>query len=200
VQLLFGLGLVFQLAVGRMDAELALGWKILPSATVMFVVGLIDDLWGLKPAHKLAGQVIAAGVACWSSILIRDVEEHFGNLSGSAEPCSKSIDARVPYLDHTLVERLWNTPPESKLDKNLNKPQLVRAVDDDAVLQAGMRPKRGFAFPMARWMKIAAPEMQEIAESGSLVQGAVRGCWNDFSRGHTHWSLAWALTVPGATS
>jgi hypothetical protein len=44
-------------------------------------------------------------------------------------------------------------------------------------------------------MKIAAPEMQKIAESGSLSRGAVRDCWNDFSQGHVHWSRAWALTV-----
>jgi asparagine synthase (glutamine-hydrolysing) len=154
------------------------------------------------------------------------LEEHFGNLGSSTEPgaasinyiemkrylhdqllrdtdvfsMAHSIEARVPYLDHTLVERLWNTPPESKLDRNLNKPLLVRAADDETVLQAGMRPKRGFTFPMARWMKMAAPEMQEIAESGSLVRGAVRECWNDFSQGHMHWSRAWALTVLGATS
>jgi asparagine synthase (glutamine-hydrolysing) len=111
-----------------------------------------------------------------------------------------SIEARVPYLDHVLVERLWNTAPELKFDKAINKPLLVRAVDDPAVLAAGSRPKRGFTFPMARWMKTSAAEMCEIAETGSLERSAVRDYWGDFSQGRLHWSRAWALTVLGATN
>ena len=116
-----------------------------------------------------------------------------------------SIEARVPYLDHVLVERLWNTAPalklgETKLDQAMNKPLLVQAIGDASVREAGARPKRGFTFPMARWMKTAAPEMQEIAETGSLVRSAVRECWGDFSEGRMHWSRAWALTVLGATA
>ncbi len=111
-----------------------------------------------------------------------------------------SIEARVPYLDHVLVERLWNTAPSLKLSKGLNKPLLVDAIDDPAVLAAGSRPKRGFTFPMARWMKTCAPELREIAETGSLGKKAVRECWNDFSAGKMHWSRAWALTVLGAAN
>lgn len=109
-----------------------------------------------------------------------------------------SIEARVPYLDHVLVERLWRTAPQFKLDKTMNKPLLVRAVGDEAVREAGQRPKRGFTFPMARWMKSAAPEMRELAETGELVRSAVRECWSDFEQGRMHWSRAWALTVLGA--
>jgi asparagine synthase (glutamine-hydrolysing) len=154
------------------------------------------------------------------------VEEHFGEL-GAGESASAtsinyiemkrylhdqllrdtdvfsmahSIEARVPFLDHVLVERLWNTAPALKLDNALNKPLLVRAVNDEAVTQAAERPKRGFTFPMARWMKAAAPEMQEMAETGSLVKSAVRDCWGDFSQGRMHWSRAWALTVLGSTA
>jgi asparagine synthase (glutamine-hydrolysing) len=111
-----------------------------------------------------------------------------------------SIEARVPYLDHMLVERLWHTAPELKLGQGVNKPLLVRAVNDPSVLAAGARAKRGFTFPMARWMKTSAAEMQEIAETGSLVRSAVRECWADFSAGRMHWSRAWALTVLGATN
>jgi asparagine synthase (glutamine-hydrolysing) len=111
-----------------------------------------------------------------------------------------SIEVRVPYLDHVLVEKLWHTSPSLKRDKVLNKPLLVRLIDDASVRQAGQRPKLGFTFPMAHWMKTAAPEMQEMAETGSLTKTAVRECWRDFSQGRVHWSRAWALTVLGATT
>src|SRR6266853_6187690 len=64
---------LIHLAGGIMDSHLALVWKVLPSASVIFVVGIIDDLWGLKHWHKLIGQLVAACVACWSGILIQDV-------------------------------------------------------------------------------------------------------------------------------
>jgi asparagine synthase (glutamine-hydrolysing) len=111
-----------------------------------------------------------------------------------------SIEARVPYLDHMLVERLWNTAPASKLSKSVNKPLLVGAINDPAVLAAGSRPKRGFTFPMARWMKTCAPELREMAETGSLGRSAVRECWAGFSEGKVHWSRAWALTVLGSAN
>ena len=36
---------------------------VLPATALMFLVGLADDLFDLKPKHKLAGQVVAVGVA-----------------------------------------------------------------------------------------------------------------------------------------
>jgi asparagine synthase (glutamine-hydrolysing) len=111
-----------------------------------------------------------------------------------------SIEARVPYLDHVLVERLWRVAPSLKLHHAVNKPLLVRAVDDPLLLQAGSRPKNGFVFPMARWMRTCAPELREIADSGALDRGAVRQCWNDFSAGRLHWSRAWSLAVLGASN
>ena len=110
-----------------------------------------------------------------------------------------SIEARVPYLDHVLVERLWSVAPSLKLDHAVNKPLLVRAVDDPLLLRAGSRPKNGFVFPMARWMRTCAPELREIADSGALDRSAVRQCWNDFSAGRLHWSRAWSLAVVAAT-
>lgn len=111
-----------------------------------------------------------------------------------------SIEARVPYLDHVLVERLWNTAPELKLNKAMNKPLLVQAVGEACVRSAGERPKRGFTFPMAQWMRTSGPELREMAEGGALGRKAVGECWTDFSEGRMHWSRAWALTVLGATN
>jgi UDP-GlcNAc:undecaprenyl-phosphate GlcNAc-1-phosphate transferase len=64
---------IVQLFASIMNSQLALVWKVLPSASVIFAVGIIDDLWGLKHWQKLIGQTIAAGIACWSGILVLDV-------------------------------------------------------------------------------------------------------------------------------
>ncbi len=38
-------------------------WSLLPAAAIVFFTGLLDDLVGLKPAQKLLGQLVGAGVA-----------------------------------------------------------------------------------------------------------------------------------------
>lgn len=64
---------VVQWRTGILNEHLALVWKVLPAACAILAVGIIDDLWGLKAWQKLAGQVVAAGVACYSGILVVDV-------------------------------------------------------------------------------------------------------------------------------
>ena len=109
-----------------------------------------------------------------------------------------SIEARVPYLDHVVVEKAWALPAKRKLDASVNKPVLVRAVDDPAVTAAATNKKRGFSFPMNRWMQSSIGELQEIAAAARLDRGTMRQCWNQFARGELHWSRAWVLTVLGA--
>lgn len=64
--------LVVRWFFGTGDEQFVLVAKVLPAACTIFAVGIIDDLWGLKPWQKLAGQVMAAGIACSSGILSVD--------------------------------------------------------------------------------------------------------------------------------
>jgi UDP-GlcNAc:undecaprenyl-phosphate GlcNAc-1-phosphate transferase len=51
-------------------AENTLIWRILPAVTVVFVVGLVDDLLGLKPWQKLLGQLVAALLAFFAGVRV----------------------------------------------------------------------------------------------------------------------------------
>ncbi len=59
---------------GILDEHLVLVWKVSARGLHHFR-GRRDrrDLWGLRPWQKLAGQLIAAGIACWSGVLALDV-------------------------------------------------------------------------------------------------------------------------------
>jgi asparagine synthase (glutamine-hydrolysing) len=111
-----------------------------------------------------------------------------------------SIEVRVPLLDHLVVEHMAAVDSARKTPNGINKPLLVGAVDDPLLLQAGRMRKRGFSFPMDRWMKASGDELEEKAVSGKLLNTrAVRTIWKDFRTNRLHWSRAWALTVLGAT-
>jgi UDP-GlcNAc:undecaprenyl-phosphate GlcNAc-1-phosphate transferase len=55
------------------EDKLSLVWNVLPAIAVIFAVGVIDDLFGLKPWQKLIGQFAAAGLAYWAGVRIVDV-------------------------------------------------------------------------------------------------------------------------------
>jgi asparagine synthase (glutamine-hydrolysing) len=110
-----------------------------------------------------------------------------------------SIEVRVPFLDHEVVECAAALPASVKTDGALNKPVLVRAVQDAAVTEAGSRSKMGFTFPMDAWMKSQAGPLGEIARRAQgLERPEVAKAWQAFERGKLHWSQAWGLVVLGA--
>ena len=81
-----------------------------------------------------------------------------------------SIEVRVPFLDHPLVEYLSSLPAEVKLNigksdlpninanfkksdfLKLNKPLLAAAVRDLLPQEIFTRPKMGFTFPFQKWI------------------------------------------------
>ncbi|MGH9720031.1 MAG: MraY family glycosyltransferase [Bryobacteraceae bacterium] len=71
----FGLLLLSPLSGGAVVVQpyLPLVWKLLPAAAVVFATGLIDDLKGLRPLHKLAGQTAASVLAYWGGVRILGV-------------------------------------------------------------------------------------------------------------------------------
>ena len=63
------------------------------SFTVNFATGAIDDVFQLKPKQKLAGQVLAALIACIGGLRIED-------LSGQQPVCPRRNHARMARLPH----------------------------------------------------------------------------------------------------
>lgn len=60
-----------------------------------------------------------------------------------------SLEGRVPFLDHTLVEQVAGLPTRVKLGKRILKQALPGRVPE-AVLR---RPKKGFGIPVAVWFR-----------------------------------------------
>lgn len=94
-----------------------------------------------------------------------------------------SIEVRVPFLDHPLVEYVSSLPAEIKFSKSkedFNKPLLVGAVKDIIPHEILKRPKMGFTFPFEKWLR----------ESEGQQGGSGKGQFN-----HEHWSRSWARVV-----
>ena len=107
-----------------------------------------------------------------------------------------SIEVRVPYLDHRLVEHVLALPAGVKLDRTRPKPLLLSALGDRLPREIWDRPKMGFTFPMGRWMLERAADLERVClEDKRLQRPAVEAVWRAFAAGRCHWSRPWALVV-----
>jgi asparagine synthase (glutamine-hydrolysing) len=66
---------------------------------------------------------------------------------------ASGLEARVPLLDHRVVELAMRIPGAIKRDSKKGKLPLRRLVGKRLGLDVGERPKTGFNSPFARWMR-----------------------------------------------
>jgi len=73
-----------------------------------------------------------------------------------------SIESRVPFLDHLLVEFATNIPENLQLGGFAGKRILKKAVEDLLPHSILYRPKLGFPTPWSRWL--AGPQLEIIRD------------------------------------
>ncbi|MBT4464318.1 MAG: asparagine synthase (glutamine-hydrolyzing), partial [Rhodospirillaceae bacterium] len=103
---------------------------------------------------------------------------------------STSIEARVPFLDHKLVEFTMDIPQSWKLRGGETKHLLKKALGDllgDDILY---RPKMGFAAPMAEWLRGGFGEKAErgvlnskLMERGILNRNHIAALFREHREG-----------------
>jgi len=96
--------------------------------------------------------------------LPNDLLRHMDSLS-----MAFSIEARVPLLDHELVELAATMPTEHKIRAGELKAVLKDAVADLIPESALRRAKQGFNFPMHKWMHGPLRPIVEAALDPELV-------------------------------
>jgi len=70
-----------------------------------------------------------------------------------------SLEARVPFLDHQLVEFAASVPPHLKMKGNATKHLLKRVAERLLPHEVIHRPKQGFAVPIESWVRREWSEM-----------------------------------------
>ena len=70
-----------------------------------------------------------------------------------------SVEARVPFLDHHLVEYAMGIPVDLKIEGKSGKHILKRALEKVLPSDVLYRPKRGFGAPIREWFRGETGEM-----------------------------------------
>ena len=113
-----------------------------------------------------------------------------------------SLEVRVPFLDHKLIEFMFSIPGELKMDSRLNKPLLINSLDEPLPEVIIRRKKMGFTLPFEHWLgQDLKPEIEDtLSEKDAVLdefinQESVLGIWREFLKGHITWQRPWAIYV-----
>lgn len=104
------------------------------------------------------------------------------------------LEARVPFLDHRLVEFAWSLPLDLKLREGQAKWIVREAMHRHVPRQLMERPKMGFRVPLEAWLRGPLRDWAEdllshdrLAAEGFLDAGRVRALWQEHLRGTRRW-------------
>jgi asparagine synthase (glutamine-hydrolysing) len=138
---------------------------------------LLDGFTALEFGHYLQNQ------------LLRDTD---------VMSMAHSVETRVPFLDHPLVEFVVGLPAALRVDRRRPKSLLLDAAGDDLPREVWDRPKMGFTLPFEPWLRQRAAELEAACIEHTLFRpAAVESVWREFTAGRLHWSRPWALVVLG---
>ncbi len=110
-----------------------------------------------------------------------------------------SIETRVPFLDHHLVELAFSLPDRFKIRGREGKYLLKQASHGLLPEDVIHRPKRGFPVPIARWFRLPNNPFVDILldpetlRDGFLDAGFVRNRVNRFLAGEETSMELWAM-------
>jgi asparagine synthase (glutamine-hydrolysing) len=106
-----------------------------------------------------------------------------------------SLETRVPFLDHSVVELAWRMPLSMKLRGGQGKWALRQLLYRHVPKELIERPKAGFAIPIGQWLR---GPLRDWAESlldaqglncqGYLRPEPIRRIWSQHLSGRYDWS------------
>jgi len=174
---------------------------------------LMERQFGEGSFHGVPGVVIEGlteelnRLDICNSVSLLEFRLYLANMllrDGDFMSMAHGLEVRVPFLDHELVEYIFNISPRIKMRNSVPKPLLVHAMKDLLPETIYLRPKMGFSFPWDLWLRDKIrPQIEEILyefhqvdEIGIQLEQC-RSLWRSYlirTPGIT-WARIWAIYV-----
>ena len=116
---------------------------------------------------------------------------------------ANSLETRVPFLDHRVVELAWQLPLNMKIRGNESKWALRQVLYKRVPRELIDRPKAGFAIPIAQWLRGPLREWAEdlleetrLQSEGYFYPAPIRIKWAEHLSGRRdHASSLWSVLM-----
>jgi asparagine synthase (glutamine-hydrolysing) len=114
-----------------------------------------------------------------------------------------ALEARVPLIDHRVVEFAWRLPQRMKIRNGRSKWALRQILDRHVPRAIMERPKMGFGIPLGEWLRGPLRDWaehllseQRLRETGLLDSALVRRRWQEHLGGRHNWQyLIWDVLM-----
>lgn len=114
-----------------------------------------------------------------------------------------SLEARVPLLDHRVIEFAWSLPASEKRNKTEGKIPLRNVLARYVPKDLTERPKTGFGLPMGSWLRGPLRDWAEDLLSEASINmipdirpDIVLKKWHEHTSGHFDWTdQLWSILM-----
>lgn len=105
-----------------------------------------------------------------------------------------SLETRIPFLDHRIVEFAWRLPLAMKIKRGLGKRILRKLLERHVPADLVERPKMGFSAPISEWLRgPLRPWAEDLLNEGALRRAGwlrpepIRALWQEHLMGQRNW-------------
>jgi len=170
-----------------------------PAAVVKGVGSVARSPWE-------SNEVLAPGLNSVERMMFRDAltylpDDILCKVDRAAMACS--LETRVPFLDHGVIELAWQMPLHMKIRDNTGKWALRQVLYRYVPKELIERPKAGFAIPVGQWLRGPLRDWAEnllgearLGQEGYFHPGPIRKAWREHLSGrHDHTPKIWSVLM-----
>lgn len=113
-----------------------------------------------------------------------------------------SLELRVPFLDHELVELLAQVPVKQRSQSNDPKVWMRKIFSKAIPKHIVNRPKTGFMIPYGQWLREDLKETAQnliskkfLDDQGLFNHHQVENLWNSHQSGNDHTYQLWSILM-----